>query len=122
MPRFDFTRYPTEIITSKNGASIKALLPILNSNVVFFFIKEAYGGMPMGGGITFSPDNLSKIPIPNMDEKTTILLEKLADKYIANFDANCQDELDKFVGALYGFTEGDSIVLEQFKLETKRKR
>ena len=112
----------TEIITSKNGASIKALLPILNSNVAFFFIKEAYGGMAMGGGITFSPDNLSKIPIPNMDEKTTILLEKLADKYIANFDANSQDELDRIISQLFGFNEENYAVLEQFKFETKRKR
>lgn len=76
----------------------------------------------MGGGITFSPDNLSKIPIPTLDDKTIFVLEQVADKYIAYFDANSQDELDKIVGDLYGFTDDDFSILAQFKNETKRKR
>lgn len=112
----------TEIITAKSSMDIKTVLPILNSNVVFFFLKEAYGGMAMGGGITFSPDNLSKIPIPKVDETARVKLYQLADKYAVGFDEESQDELDEYVCELYGFDEKEVNIINSFKLKTRRKR
>ena len=112
----------TEIITAKASMDIKTVLPILNSNVVFFFLKEAYGGMAMGGGITFSPDNLSKIPIPKIDETAQVRLYQLAEKYAVGFDEESQDELDEHVCKLYGFGEKEKNIINSFKLKTRRKR
>ena len=112
----------TEIITAKASMDIKTVLPILNSNVVFFFLKEAYGGMAMGGGITFSPDNLSKIPIPKIDETAQVRLYQLAEKYAVGFDEESQDELDEYVCKLYGFGEKEKNIINSFKLKTRRKR
>lgn len=117
-----FAAKSTEIITQKNNISIKTILPILNSNVVFFFIKEAYGGMAMGGGITFSPDNLSKIPIPRVDDNKVTLLHNMVDKYAKGFGEQEQDELDEFIYKLYGLNADEKAVIEEFKVKTKRKR
>jgi hypothetical protein len=73
--------------------SVKAILPILNSNVIFYFIREAYGNISMGGGITFSPDNLCNIPIPKLNNDSIKQLELLAEKYSKKFDDNDQDVL-----------------------------
>ena len=114
----------TEIITSKNSSvrDIKILIPLLNSNVVFYFLKEAYGGIAMGGGITFSPDNLSKIPIPTLTSEQEALLIELADKYNGNFDEESQDVLDKAIYPIYRLSEIDISIIENFKKASKRKR
>ena len=114
----------TEIITSKNSSArdLQILIPILNSSVVFYFLKEAYGGIAMGGGITFSPDNLSKIPIPLLTSEQEDLLIDLSNKYRDNFYEENQDELDKAVYSLYRLSENDISTIEQFKKAAKRKR
>lgn len=40
----------------------------------------------MGGGITFSPDNLSKISIPLLTSEQEDLLIRLSNKYMDNFN------------------------------------
>lgn len=106
----------TEVITPKEGANIKCILPILNSSVVFFFMKEAYGGMALGGGITFSPDNLSKIPIPKIDNEDMNRLEAIADELSKScFDCTNQDELDSYIYQLYNLNDYDIQVIEKFK-------
>ena len=112
----------TEIITAKSNMHIKTVLPILNSNVVFFFLKEAYGGMAMGGGITFSPDNLSKIPIPDVDDESTQKLHQLVEKYSVEFNEESQNELDAYICELYGFNDEEKELIELFKVKTRRKR
>ena len=43
----------------------KLMIGILNSRLVSFFLKECYGSLAMDGGISFSPANVSEIPIPD---------------------------------------------------------
>ena len=112
----------TEVITAKNNASLKILLPILNSSVVFFFLKEAYGGMAMDGGITFSPNNLCNIPIPKVNIESQRQLLNFADKYTESFTDNDQDELDFYIYRLYNLNEQDINIIEKFKNDNKRKR
>jgi hypothetical protein len=85
-------------------------------------LKEAYGGIAMGGGITFSPDNLSKIPIPILTSEQEKNLIALADKYNGAFDEESQDELDKAIYPLYKLSESDIVTIENFKKVSKRKR
>lgn len=105
----------TEIITSKANYTIEEILPVLNSSVVFFFLKEAYGGMAMDGGITFSPDNLSKIPIPCIGTTDKKKLEHLSEIYFNSFDSEKLDTLDKYVYKLYGLNDDDVENIEKFK-------
>lgn len=112
----------TEIITAKKDVDIKTILPILNSTVVFYFIKEAYSGLAMGGGITFSPDNLSKIPLPKLEAENIAELNRLSMKYSQSFDLDLQDELDEYIYKLYRLDDKDIDVLEKFKVASKRKR
>ncbi|MYJ54471.1 MAG: hypothetical protein F4090_06170, partial [Nitrospira sp. SB0672_bin_25] len=56
----------TTLITPNKWLSIgygKALIGILNSRVVSFYLKECYSSLAMDGGINFSPANVSEIPI-----------------------------------------------------------
>ena len=110
----------TEIITPKSSYGIKALLPILNSSVVFFFLKEAYGGMALGGGITFSPNNLSNIPLPKIDDKTKNELENLTDIYSDKFSSMDLDSLDKYIYELYKLDKSDIEIIEKFKSQNNR--
>ena len=113
----------TEIITPRNGENLKMILPILNSNVVFFFLKEAYGGIAMGGGITFSPNNLCNIPIPDISEAQENELINMADLYSnKDFSEEDQDKLDQYIYMLYGLDQQDIAVIELFKEKSKRKR
>ena len=112
----------TEIITAKKDVDIKTILPILNSTVVFYFIKEAYSGLAMGGGITFSPDNLSKIPLPKLNAENVAKLNRLSMRYSQSFDLDLQDELDEYIYKLYRLDDKDIDVLEKFKVASKRKR
>lgn len=76
----------------------------------------------MGGGITFSPDNLSKIPIPSLTQEQTNDLQKMSETYSQHFDETAQDELDDYVYQLYRLTQEEVNVLEDFKVKTRRKR
>ena len=112
----------TEIITAKKDLSIKALLPILNSSVVFFFLKEAYGGIALGGGITFSPNNLSKIPLPKVDEVAIERLENMSNRFSIEFTEDDQDVLDNYMYKLFNLTEEEIRIIEDFKIASRRKR
>lgn len=113
----------TEIITPLHGENLKMLLPILNSNVVFFFLKEAYGGIAMGGGITFSPNNLCNIPIPNVTDAQERELEEMADRYASQgFLEADQNELDQYMYQLYNLDDQDVAIIENFKKVNRRKR
>ena len=112
----------TEIITARRDLDIKTILPILNSTVVFYFIKEAYSGLAMGGGITFSPDNLSKIPLPQLCDDDIKQLNERAIRYSQYFDPSLQDELDEYIYKLYRLDHKDVEVLEHFKVASNRKR
>lgn len=99
----------TQIITNKASSvrDIKIIQPILNSSVVAYFMKEAYGGIAIGGGITFSPDNLSKIPIPLLTMKQGKLLINLSNKYTNHFVEENQNELEHLVYSIYELSESN---------------
>ncbi len=113
----------TEIITPRNNENLKMILPILNSSVVFFFLKEAYGGMAMGGGITFSPNNLCNIPIPEISDEQQKRLIELADLYSSiDFTDKEQNSLDQYIYSLYKLNSQDIKIIEEFKRTNKRKK
>ena len=76
----------------------------------------------MGGGITFSPDNLSRIPLPKLNDDDIAELNRLSMKYSQSFGLDLQDELDEYIYKLYRLDDKDIDVLEKFKVASKRKR
>ena len=76
----------------------------------------------MGGGITFSPNNLCNIPLPIISCEAKEKLLMMADKHASHFSEEDQDELDTFVYSLYKLDENDIAILEKFKIKTKRRR
>ena len=103
----------TEIITPKDGRDIKHILPILNSSVIAFFLKEAYGGIALGGGITFSPNNLCNIPLPKISEEQKCVLNGFVDIFSNGFSIEDQVELDKYICSLYSLNDYETkIILE----------
>ena len=103
----------TEIITSKDGSGIKHILPILNSSVTTFFLKEAYGGIALGGGITFSPNNLCNIPIPPISSVQKKILENYVDRFGNNFSQKEQIEMDKYVFSLFSLSDAEAKIITE---------
>lgn len=59
---------------------LEYVLPILNSNLVFFYLKECYSSLAMDGGINFSPANVSEIPIPKLTDSEKLKLIDISNK------------------------------------------
>ena len=69
----------TIILKGKNSADIKMILTLLNSNLISFFIKEAFGVLGIGGGINFTAQLVENLPLPNIDNEGQKKLRGLAD-------------------------------------------
>ena len=76
----------------------------------------------MDGGITFTADNVGRIPIPKITDRQQKELTDLVCKYSKHFDENSQKELDELVYQIYSLNEKDIAIIENFKKSTKRKR
>ena len=77
----------------------------------------------MGGGITFSPNNLSNIPIPIVTDAQERELEEMADKYSSQgFLEADQSELDQYIYQLFKLDDQDIAIIENFKKVNRRKR
>ena len=86
------------------------LLGILNSKLTKFFLSECYGSLAMDGGISFTPTNTSKIPVPMAPpiasvEKisaTAAAIASIVSSDPAGRYTEVQYELDQQVYSLYG--------------------
>ena len=59
----------TVILRNFRGIPVKLMIGILNSRIVFFFLKVLLcKSCDRDGGINFSPANVSEIPIPNFQK------------------------------------------------------
>jgi hypothetical protein len=70
----------------------KALLAVLNSKVVWHFLKSVCV-IRSGGYIEVKPQYFEQIPIPNIDSKTQIKLTELAEKAIQEKAHNQQADI-----------------------------
>lgn len=96
----------------------KALLAVLNSKVVWHFLKSICV-IRSGGYIEVKPQYFEQIPIPNIDATIQIRLNALADKAIQtktnNQQAditNIENQIDQLVYQLYGLTEEEIKIIE----------
>ncbi|NBA76333.1 type II restriction endonuclease [Emticicia sp. ODNR4P] len=96
----------------------KALLAILNSKVVWHFLKSVCV-IRSGGYIEVKPQYFEQIPIPNIDSITQSILTKLAEKAIQEKTNNQQADIteleaqiDQLVYQLYELTEEEIQIIE----------
>ena len=92
------------------------ILAILNSNLIYFWIKynvHEYGD----AGFRLSNQYVEVIPIPEVDKKTEIKIVDLVDKVIEgkknNIDTKeLEEEIDRIVYGLYGLSEEEIKIIE----------
>ncbi|MEA2020775.1 MAG: TaqI-like C-terminal specificity domain-containing protein [Patescibacteria group bacterium] len=98
--------------------SYLGLLGILNSKLLWFFIKTT-GYVLRGGYYTFSSKYLEPFPLPQLDRQTAKKIEPLVDKIIKkkkqNSNSNTKDletQIDQLVYKLYNLTPEEIGIVE----------
>lgn len=96
----------------------KAILAVLNSKVVWHFLKSICV-IRSGGYIEVKPQYFEQIPIPDMEDKIQKQLSELAEKAIQKRSADqraditeIEAEIDRMVYDLYGLTEEERKIVE----------
>ena len=96
----------------------KALLAILNSKVVWYFLKSVCV-IRSGGYIEVKPQYFEQIPIPIIEEKTKYTLIELVENAIQEKNQNQEENLksieyhiDQLVYKLYDLTEEEIEIIE----------
>ena len=96
----------------------KALLAILNSKVIWYFLKSICV-IRSGGYIEVKPQYFEQIPIPEIDPKTEAKLIELAENAIQERTNNQQadisaieTQIDQLVYQLYELTEDEKKIIE----------
>ncbi|GHU01742.1 hypothetical protein FACS1894147_02170 [Spirochaetia bacterium] len=107
----------TLVICSKDDNILKYLCGIINSKLIFFYIKQKYSSSSYNGGTGFTPTMIDNIPIQKSSASGII---KLVDKILAAKAADPQVDtsglevqIDKMVYKLYGLTEEEVRVVEE---------
>ncbi|MHC4111560.1 MAG: Eco57I restriction-modification methylase domain-containing protein [Planctomycetota bacterium] len=116
----------TIILKPKSQISLKVILGILNSKLITFYIKEAYGVLGINGGINFTAGIVENLPIPRLEEIKIRRIGALADKilritndsdYLDNPSKQAkvhklEKQIDQMVYELYGLTEEEIAIVE----------
>ena len=95
------------------------LLAFLNSKLMTFYINQSYSSLGIGGGINFSKDMVSILPIPNLTKSRHDFKE------LVNFSANLnmanvknvniaalENQIDFLVYHLYGLTYDEVLIVD----------
>jgi hypothetical protein len=105
---------PAVFLPSNN----KALLAVLNSKVVWYFLKSICV-IRSGGYIEVKPQYFEQIPIPNIEAKTQTELTELTEKAIREKNNNQQadiatieTQIDQLVYKLYDLTDEEIAIIE----------
>ncbi|MEI0527157.1 Eco57I restriction-modification methylase domain-containing protein [Brachyspira intermedia] len=107
----------TLVVTAKDLNILKYLMAIINSSIIIFYLQQKYPAASYNQGISFNPDMINNLPIPEADSKTKNKIVKLVDKII-EFKKQGQDtsdlerEVDEIVYYLYGLSEDEIRVIE----------
>jgi len=116
----------TVILKGKNNADIKIVLTLLNSNLVSFYIKEAFGVLGIGGGINFTAQLVENLPLPSVDNEGKKKLKEFADDILKIVESKkwlnspseqakvrkYEEQIDRLVYKLYGLTPEEIKVVE----------
>ena len=106
----------TLVLLAENIGVLKFLCAILNSRLVFFYIKSNYSSSSYNGGVNFTKDMINSIPIPETAQKPYI---DLVDKILIakNLDPKAdtsalENQIDQMVYKLYELTYDEVKVID----------
>lgn len=110
----------TIVILDKDNEKLKFLSAIINSKVASFYIKEVYSNSTYCGGISFTKDMISSIPIPEINSKNKKLEDKiinLVDRIIEGKKSGIdmrelEEKVDRLVYGLYELSEEEIKIIE----------
>lgn len=107
----------TNVICSQDVNILKFLCGLLNSKLIFYYIKTKYNSSSYCGGITFAKDMINFLPISISFSRIEII--SLVDRILAAKKANPQadtseweKEIDKLVYHLYNLTYDEVLVVD----------
>jgi len=109
----------TLMVTSESPEGLKFLLGLLNSKLVFFYLKEKYPASSYNLGTTFTKDMINNLPIPALSGKRSGGMIEVIERIIAAKKTNpaadtsaLEREIDQQVYALYGLTPEEIAIVE----------
>jgi len=116
----------TVILKSKGNTDLISVLTILNSSLITFFIKEAFGVLGIGGGINFTAELVENLPLSKVNDREQRKLESLFNDILKivgrdNWSNNAENQakvrkyekqIDQMVYKLYGLTEEEIKIVE----------
>lgn len=100
------------VICSEDIALLKVLLVILNSKLIFWYLRIKYSSSSYCGGLTFTKDMINFIPIPELSSKAYDSLIKLATEAVSS-DVFPLDKMNVFVYHLYNLTYDEILIVDR---------
>lgn len=109
----------TLVICSENNEELKLLLAIINSKLVFNYIKIKYASSSYCGGITFTKDMINNFPLPHdcKEYKNKIIgaIDDILDIKQINVDGDTsylENQIDILVYKLYNLTYDEVKIID----------
>ncbi len=111
----------TLVITNKdnNQEELKFLLALINSSLIFYYIKEKYSASSYSLGVSFTTDMINGVPFPksnsNLRKKVLSNVERILAAKRGNPQADTTEwekQIDQLVYQLYGLTEEEIRIVE----------
>lgn len=97
------------------------LMAIINSKLMFYFIKQKYSSSSYNGGINFSKDMINSLPwkvteetyfeIVNLVKKILLLKENEEESEVSVID----EKINQIIYKIYGLTENEIKIIENIK-------
>ncbi len=118
---------PTLVVVNQDITELKFLLGLLNSNLPILYIKERYPASSYNQGITFTPDMINNLPVPDISENERKIIINLVNKILSSTEEDdylgntaqqaevreYEKEIDQLVYNLYGLTAEEIKTVEE---------
>ena len=107
----------TNVICSEDIELLKFLCGLLNSKLVFYYIKLKYSSSSYCGGITFTKDMINYLPVNTEADITPIAdlvntIVELKERNPLNDTTTLETKIDRLVYELYGLTYDEVLIVD----------
>ena len=107
----------TLCICSEDTNLLNFLCALLNSKLIFFYIKLKVASSSYCGGITFTPETINALPIPDIceEDKSSIskMVNELSSLQAASDIKAALEKIDCLIYKIYGLNEAEIDVIEK---------
>jgi type I restriction-modification system DNA methylase subunit len=116
----------TLIVVGNNATDLKLLLPIINSKLALFYLKEKYPASSYNEGVTFTREMINNLPCPKslkIEQKNVLeIVEQIfavaqSKDYFENSAKQAEvkkleNQIDQMVYKIYGLTADEITIVE----------